>query len=59
MQHSLNEATAHLEVSVYDGRFLFVHVLHGATRLIEDFQHGVAWQESVLLNSLYEVHQLT
>lgn len=41
MQHSLNKGTAHLEVSVYDGRFLLVHVLHGATRLIKDFQHGV------------------
>lgn len=30
-----------LEVPVDDWRLLFVHVLHGAARLVEDFQHSV------------------
>lgn len=59
IHHSLDQATTDLEVSVYDWRLLFVHVLHGATRLVEDFQHSVTWQGSLLLYPLYKVHQLT
>ena len=38
-----NKST-HLEVSVSDGGLLFVHVLHGFARLVEDLQHCVAWK---------------
>lgn len=48
-----------LKVSVDDRRLLFVHVLDGPARLVEDFQHRVTWQGSLLLYPFYEVHQLT
>lgn len=36
-----------------------MHVLHSATCLVENLEHRVARQGSVLFHPLYEVHQLT
>lgn len=49
----------HLEVAVDDGRFLLVHVLHGAAGLVEDLEDRVARDGALLLHPLDEVHQLT
>lgn len=42
-----------------DRRLLLVHVLDGAARLVEDFQHRVARKGGLLLYPLDKIHQLT
>ena len=45
LQHSLvtQQQVLHLKVAVDDGWFLFMHVLHSATCLVEYSQHQVWW----------------
>ena len=46
-----------LQVSVYDRRLLFVHVMHGTARLVKYLYDEFAWQGALVRSQ--DIYQLT